>query len=265
MEICTNCLLEKDLSEFPIKRKNKLDTRCKMCMNHIKSERRKQKKIFIKSLMPDKCQQCGYDDERCLNNWMGKGRAKNLLSCKDETIITEIKNSLVICCNCVSIKLYKENLIQNKDRKFSKRKATIQLRERRIKTQKYIDEIKNQGCIKCNLKNEDHPCIFHFDHIEKKNKVNSVGRLSKDSLKRVIEEIKFCQILCANCHKIKTLEENDSLTKIEKIRKIKDNRKKITDEMILEIKKLLSKGIPKTQIAKKLNISRESIYNILKK
>lgn len=264
---CSICLIEKDLSNFYIKVKKtgQLDSRCKICFNELRKERRKKKKYLIKSLMSNICQECGFDDKRCLNNYLGKGRAKALLHLKDETIENEIKNSLVLCCNCVAIKLYQKNKERIKNIELSKKKATIQTRKRRKDIQKYIDDIKKNGCNKCKLKNEQYLCIFHFDHIYKKYKVNGVGKLAKDSLQRVKEEMKYCQLLCANCHEIKTLEENDSLTKVEKIRKLKDNRKKLTDEVINKVKELLLKNIPKTQIAKQLNISRESIYNILKK
>ena len=104
-KICTKCNQDKELTEFPNKKKNVLDSRCKTCVNKIRREKRKQKKELIKSLMSNKCQKCGFKNEKCLNNWMGKGRAKALLSTKNDTIINEMKQSLVLCCNCVSIKL----------------------------------------------------------------------------------------------------------------------------------------------------------------
>ena len=263
---CSFCNEKKELNEFSIKVKKtgQLDSRCKKCHNKITRERRREKKKFIKSIMNKECQECGFNDTRCLNNCLGKGRAKGLLSCNNKTIEEEIKNALVLCCNCVSIKLYKENKIKFDNKELSKKKGSIRTRNLRRNTQEYINNIKKSGCIKCKLKNEQYPCIFHFDHIDKKNKVNNVGRLSKDSIHRVKEEIKYCQLLCANCHKIKTLEENDSLSNVIKIRQVKDNRRKLTNKMISEIKILLKDNkLTQREIADKYNVDQTliSYYN----
>lgn len=60
-------------------------------------------------------------------------------------------------------------------------------------------------CVKCG--NTDRR-VFHFDHIEPRDKRKSISALcvlkNRTQLK---EELEKCQILCANCHMIKTLED----------------------------------------------------------
>lgn len=60
-----------------------------------------------------------------------------------------------------------------------------------------------KGCVVCGY-NED-AVALDFDHLEPGHKLFSVGtRLSGGSLRSLFAEIRKCQILCANCHRIKT-------------------------------------------------------------
>lgn len=65
-----------------------------------------------------------------------------------------------------------------------------------------------------------HPCVrcgfsdiraLEFDHIDRTAKTAMVKRLANGtpSWKRLSAEISKCQVLCANCHRIKTIEERD--------------------------------------------------------
>ena len=65
---------------------------------------------------------------------------------------------------------------------------------------------------------ERHPCIhcgitdirvLHFDHINRDDKKSSISKLKYTTmaLSTIKIEIEKCQILCANCHAIKTLKE----------------------------------------------------------
>lgn len=51
--------------------------------------------------------------------------------------------------------------------------------------------------------------VLEFDHLPEYKKTTEVSRMvcgSTYSWKRIKEEIDKCQIVCANCHKIRTLE-----------------------------------------------------------
>lgn len=56
---------------------------------------------------------------------------------------------------------------------------------------------------KCSICNESNPLVLEFDHIGKKrnNISRAIETFSSDSL---IKELEQCQILCSNCHSIKT-------------------------------------------------------------
>ena len=76
-------------------------------------------------------------------------------------------------------------------------------RRRRIKRHRAIvREAKRQPCIDCGMTFP--PEAMDFDHIGlKKNEVSRLVYLSgTDAL---LEEIKRCEVVCANCHRIRTL------------------------------------------------------------
>lgn len=64
-----------------------------------------------------------------------------------------------------------------------------------------------KGCSVCGYK--EHHVALHFNHIDPSNKVRNVSACH--SVKAVKEEIRKCEVLCANCHAIKTVEEKHFL------------------------------------------------------
>lgn len=59
------------------------------------------------------------------------------------------------------------------------------------------------GCRICGIKN---PIVLQFDHIDPTTKISTVSQMITDrhNIERIKAEIRKCQILCANCHLIKT-------------------------------------------------------------
>lgn len=112
-----------------------------------------------------------------------KYKAKNIrrTTCKD-------------CCNALSRQHYEGNKQYYLDRNQQQRK----------KHRNKIKELK-----------QSHPCtdcgqtfpyyVMEFDHINPENKSFNIGRSSKmNSFKQIQEEIAKCDIVCANCHKIRS-------------------------------------------------------------
>lgn len=62
-----------------------------------------------------------------------------------------------------------------------------------------------KGCSLCNFKAE-HSCQLDIDHIIPKRfpKANRQAINTSWSKKRLKEELSKCQVLCANCHRLKT-------------------------------------------------------------
>ena len=84
-----------------------------------------------------------------------------------------------------------------------------QIRKHKIRDEYY--ELKKQlKC--CHCGNNDFR-VLDFDHLDRDKKSLNVSEAMKRgcALETIKEEIKKCQVLCANCHRIKTYEENQSI------------------------------------------------------
>lgn len=132
--------------------------------------------------------------------------------CKKEKIYTEFsfknkakdrRNSS--CKDCM--KLYrKEHYNRNKDYYIEKAKLLNEkVRERNQKI--IIDYLLKNPCVGCG---QDNILVLDFDHIDRSSKTNEVSKMITMSVKTLTNEIKKCQVLCANCHRIKTAKESDN-------------------------------------------------------
>lgn len=79
-------------------------------------------------------------------------------------------------------------------------------RKEKIREQ-YYEIKKNLKCEKCG--NDDYR-VLEFDHIDREAKSFNVSDAIRKgyALEKIKHEIEKCQVLCANCHRIKTWEEN---------------------------------------------------------
>jgi len=72
-----------------------------------------------------------------------------------------------------------------------------------LRGKKYVDEYKiKKGCACCGYRK--HPSALDFDHLDPSIKTMAVSRMIALDFKRLKDEITKCQVLCANCHRIKT-------------------------------------------------------------
>lgn len=75
---------------------------------------------------------------------------------------------------------------------------------RRTELSRKIWDIKEaSGCIDCG---EKYPhFMLEFDHLPGYEKINSPAYLARSyTLEKAMQEIEKCEIVCANCHKIRT-------------------------------------------------------------
>lgn len=96
---------------------------------------------------------------------------------------------------------HKDRLISVRKDKYAQRKA------RRDRRYYWINKYKTlKGCSKCGY--NEHPVSLDFDHIEPDTKTFTIARrIDLSTIKKLFSEIRKCQILCANCHRIKTYED----------------------------------------------------------
>ena len=68
---------------------------------------------------------------------------------------------------------------------------------------KFIHKEKlKRGCACCGYKLSAY--ALDFDHIDPSTKVYDIAKMATRRLDKIQEEIKKCQVLCANCHRVKT-------------------------------------------------------------
>lgn len=76
--------------------------------------------------------------------------------------------------------------------------------QRLLARKQIVVEAKKSGCVDCGLVLIDYPEVFEFDHVEP-GKIKSVALWmtsgSEDDLRK---EIARCEVVCANCHRIRT-------------------------------------------------------------
>jgi hypothetical protein len=67
-----------------------------------------------------------------------------------------------------------------------------------------IDAARLAGCTDCGLVLPEYPEVFDFDHV-RGEKLADVGSLvNKGSIEDLRAEMEKCEVVCANCHRIRT-------------------------------------------------------------
>jgi hypothetical protein len=84
-------------------------------------------------------------------------------------------------------------------------------KNRRAKRIEQLNELKNKPCVDCG---GIFPSVaMDFDHIkgEKYKTISSMINSSDSVWSEIIEEIKKCELVCANCHRVRTYNRGDSI------------------------------------------------------
>lgn len=74
---------------------------------------------------------------------------------------------------------------------------------KRLRGQEYVRSAKTDiPCMDCGIIYP--PYVMDFDHRDPSTKFKDVGRMTNYSLETIQKEIDKCDIVCANCHRIRT-------------------------------------------------------------
>jgi hypothetical protein len=83
----------------------------------------------------------------------------------------------------------------------SRRKLTL------ARTRYLIRYFESHPCLDCG---ESDPVVLEFDHL--RDKSFAIGRqLSRTNWQRILEEMKKCEVVCANCHRRRTARRKGTL------------------------------------------------------
>lgn len=169
--------------------------------SHKKS--RSQMKEMVRRLKSVPCLDCGGIFDYCVMDFDHRDRNTKLASISEmishasiDDILREIEKCDVICVNC------------HRERTHSKENNDYL--DIKLKKKQYIDSLKNSPCFDCGSIFK--PYQMDFDHIG--HKTWGVSQMLGFSMNRILSEISRCELVCANCHRLRTLN---------RIRKIKFN------------------------------------------
>ena len=81
------------------------------------------------------------------------------------------------------------------------------------KISKFILEFKKNGkCLDCGFIGRDFPEVLDFDHLRDKKFNISEYKYFTSGINKVKEEINKCELVCANCHRIRTVKRKLNLS-----------------------------------------------------
>jgi hypothetical protein len=74
---------------------------------------------------------------------------------------------------------------------------------RRTALEEFLEPLKTKPCTDCG--SIYHPVAMDFDHVRGK-KIRSISRIVNEgrSLKQLVLELAKCELVCANCHRVRT-------------------------------------------------------------
>ena len=143
---------------------------------------------------------------------MFENKIKTCSKCKENKPIEEFsfrKNgyyqSHCKLCQCKYGKIhYNENKIKYKERN--------KCYEESIRRQ--VDLLKSKPCSDC--KQTFPPICMDFDHINDDKLDNVSSIISSHSMKKILEEIKKCEVVCACCHRLRTQKRRELSNSVER-------------------------------------------------
>jgi len=78
------------------------------------------------------------------------------------------------------------------------------MRAKRVERKAWIDGIKlERGCVDCGYR--AHPSALDFDHVRGVKLHNIASMLYGSSVEAILAEMEKCEVVCANCHRIRTV------------------------------------------------------------
>jgi hypothetical protein len=107
----------------------------------------------------------------------------------------QAKDGLFDWCRECQKEHFSDYYEKNKDRLLSEDKVT------RRKRQSEIEQIKNKPCADCGMTYPSY--VMDFDHV-RGQKSFVVSQFGNMAWKTVLKEIRKCDVVCSNCHRIRT-------------------------------------------------------------
>lgn len=154
--------------------------------------RRKRHQEFIRSLRDAPCSNCGESYhfssmKFVFNSTETKiGSFSKLALYSISRIQEEVKKYVLLCANCTNYRTFEANC---------RKHATYINRD-------FIKDLKiGKPCTDCGR--AYHHSQMEFDH-PLDNKIRNISKMQRYSQKRILEEVAKCELVCSNCHHLRT-------------------------------------------------------------
>ena len=85
--------------------------------------------------------------------------------------------------------------------------AAVKRRLALERTQFLLDFFEAHPCVDCG---ETNPVVLEFDHLRDKS-FSIGGKLTTHKWQAILDEIEKCEVVCANCHRIRTAEQRGTI------------------------------------------------------
>lgn len=97
----------------------------------------------------------------------------------------------------------KQKLAQAKHYQKYKKKYRGRDKERLEEARQFVRQYKEREDIKCDCGEGRWQCL-DFHHTDRTQKIKTISQMvrSRYSIERIVEEIKKCKVMCANCHRV---------------------------------------------------------------
>jgi hypothetical protein len=99
----------------------------------------------------------------------------------------------------------------DKHKQRMKKQILVKNKKRRIELKEFVNNLKSKPCIDCGQ--SYHPYVMDFDHLSDKIKDVSIMVHQGHSKENILKEISKCDIVCSNCHRMRTLKRNNYFEK----------------------------------------------------
>lgn len=107
------------------------------------------------------------------------------------------------CCHANKRRAYYQEHYRKYGSKYRERAIARKIKVKGDLRRQLLKYLSDKSCSVCGIAD---PRVLDFDHIDRADKSFGISRALTNTLswKKILLEIKKCQILCANCHRIRT-------------------------------------------------------------
>jgi hypothetical protein len=118
-------------------------------------------------------------------------------------LLAEVAKCDIVCANCHDVRTQRQHQARLAKRQPGRSSRLAERREYWRAQARLLDDLRRVPCADCG--NQFPPCAMEFDHRDPAQKqfrvTDRVGRLGT---KRLLEEAAKCDIVCSNCHRMRT-------------------------------------------------------------